>query len=253
MADSSLDDFFAKKDKSKKSKKKFSAPEQQAVNVDDAGGRKDQRGSSKKDKEKNSNISTSGGSTHTQKSEQEDDEWREVQERETDYTGLKIHNLQISELRDEEYEKEKLEERAEDGDQSWQKDGSGPWNKSSNTQTAAVSPVEMPETTEEKAEEEPVAVKAYVAPHQRAGGAASQSRASKSRNKNAPEIDDEMHFPSLSSAADGRKKGILSPDADRGFESVKRGGSRTVDESGNRGPKLDLGNKYDALSLGETS
>lgn len=44
-----------------------------------------------------------------------------------------------------------------------------------------------------------------------------------------------------------------SPDSDRGFESVKRGGTWTIDEAGSRGPKLDLGNKYDALSHGEAS
>lgn len=67
MADSSLDDFFAKKDKSKKSKK-FTTTDQIAKKLEE-GGKKPEK-TIRKDKEKSVNSSLSVGSAFMQHQEQ---------------------------------------------------------------------------------------------------------------------------------------------------------------------------------------
>jgi putative uncharacterized protein (fragment) len=52
MAEASLDDFFAKKDKSKKTKKKYSTPEDLAKKLEESGKGGEKK---KKDKDKGSN------------------------------------------------------------------------------------------------------------------------------------------------------------------------------------------------------
>ncbi|MGH0150930.1 UNVERIFIED_CONTAM: hypothetical protein FKN15_042846 [Acipenser sinensis] len=68
----------------------------------------------------------------------DDEEWKEFEQKEVDYSGLRVHALQLSdEKEEEEYEKEEM---GEDGEMVMISGGdkiSGPWNKSAPTPTAA--------------------------------------------------------------------------------------------------------------------
>jgi len=275
MEDSSLDDFFAKKDKSKKAKKKFTTTDQIARKLEESGKKGIGIGGTthhqpesvavkqtEKEKMQAVNAPITTANVVSQVVEKEgDDEWRDFEEeKEKDYSGLKIQNLQITESKDDEFERERNEERDEDGDLIKMRDSSsGPWNKSAG---AAAAPVEEKPPTpppvvevEPKDEEKKPAV--YRPPHQRSGASSATSSSAKGRhsNKTAPEISSDFHFPSLSAAADNTKpskKGDRTPESERGFESVKRG-SRTSEDVSSRGPKLDLGNKYNALSHSDLS
>lgn len=273
MADTSLDDFFAKKDKSKKAKKKFTTSEQIAKKLEESG-KKSTEMASKKEKDKP--IQQTPASTITQIAEQAssinikgDDEWKDFEEeKEKDYSGLKIHNFQISEPKDDDFERDRNMED-EDGEPVKPREShSGPWNKISAQASANVlspsppPPLEVvsPVSVEDKKEDSRTPGGVYRPPHARGssggGSGPSSGPRSKAGMKTAPEISSELHFPSLSATADGakgsKKGGDRTPDSERGFESVKRG-SRTSEEVVCRGPKLDLGNKYNALSQGDMS
>ena len=85
MADTSLDDFFAKKDKKKKTGKKSKNSD-----LDDVKEKK-------KDKKKDQDKLNSGLSNNLKG--KDDEEWNDFEEeKETDYTGLKIQNMQIGKL-----------------------------------------------------------------------------------------------------------------------------------------------------------
>uniref|UniRef100_A0A8C7XT66 Protein CDV3 homolog n=1 Tax=Oryzias sinensis TaxID=183150 RepID=A0A8C7XT66_9TELE len=133
-AEKSLDDFFAKRDKKKKKGK------EPAVVPASAATKK-----TKKEKEK----SAKNENQDTQV-EKDDEEWKEFELKEVDYTGLRLQALQMSDEREEEeYEKEEVGEDGEiilvSGDKV-----SGPWNKSGAPPPAAaaapdVEEVEAPE------------------------------------------------------------------------------------------------------------
>ncbi|KAF3703731.1 Kinesin-like protein KIF9 [Channa argus] len=144
----SLDDFFAKRDKKKKKEKgkgkeSVAGPASSAVKKN------------KKEKEK----STKNESQDSQ-IEKEDEEWKEFEQKEVDYSGLRLQALQISdEKEEEEYEKEEVGEDGEiilvSGDKV-----SGPWNKSgvAPPPVALVDFTEKDETGEMKAHSGQVAV-----------------------------------------------------------------------------------------------
>ena len=75
------------------------------------------------------------------------------------------------------------------------------------------------------------------------------------RNKTAPDLNSEVYFPSLSSAAEDTgpkgawKKSTKRTEQDGGhFEEVKdRGSSSQAYARQNEAPRLALGNKFDAL------
>lgn len=270
MADSSLDDFFAKKDKSKKSRK-FTTSEQIARKLEEGGGKKPNDNATttsvKKEKEKVVIVPTSTSTTTSTVSpvfeQQADDEWRDFEEeKEKDYTGLKIQNLQLSEAKDDEYDRERNPDD-EDGEYLRSREMmSGPWNKSGSNADEGV--IERPETPpvvpiieDNEKKEEAKSSGVYRPPHARSGSASTgSSAAAKAKlSKLAPEISSELHFPSLSAAADtpkGSKKGEKVLESERGFEAVRRG-YRSTEEVPCRGPKLDLGNKYNTLSSGDMS
>ena len=138
MAD--LDDFFAKKDKKKSKVKKFTASEllnsskyQQGEDVAAAptGVPKKQPAEKPKKEEvvqesvESENVPAKSKPT----GEAEDEEWGEFeQEKERDYSGLKIQKLQIQDSEDDYGEDSGEQELNEEGEPI-KKEPTGPWNK----------------------------------------------------------------------------------------------------------------------------
>lgn len=241
MADS-IDEFFAKKDKSKKgkAKAKYTTSETIAKKLEE-GGKKPDPVPKKDNKDKiqiNSNIQSI--IIPSVANDQEDDEWKDIEETERDYTGLKIQALSISER---EKEEEQLKEQMlseQNGDNIKQGDGhTGPWK---NVQKQ-VEPQPVEEEEPVVKEEPPKATGTYKPPALR--NAPSGTVSSKRYPKNAPPISSELDFPSLSSAASEVNKWRLSEADNKNFQSVKHG-VRSKGES-QKEVQLDLENKFSAL------
>ncbi|RMX48724.1 hypothetical protein pdam_00001505 [Pocillopora damicornis] len=140
-----------------------------------------------------------------------EEEWIDFQEpEEKDYSGLRIQSLQIG--------KDKT---------------AGPWQQLSTAPQG---------TAASQASEESKPVGAYRPPAYRAPG----RRAPVSAGRKMPEIDSEIAFPSLSAAMASNDKNSKETNDGKSFETVKHG-SRTLENLADRGPQLDLGNKFDAL------
>lgn len=203
MAD--LDDFFAKKDKKKKGTKKFSKANTEVIakNLEETAIREQRQ----QDKE----LNMGEDKNPENHNEQDDDEWDDYRENKKDYTGLKIENLVIE-------EPSKVEEEAteinEDGEiVKVKKDESGPWNKK-DEQNKGSNENEQPEAEVKQVnniivEQPNVVGGSYVPPHMRGGGGVSVTernveprRTVARRTKVAPDINSEVYFPSLSSAAE---------------------------------------------------
>lgn len=263
MADSSLDDFFAKKDKSKKKSKSSKLTPDDILSKTDEPVKKDKK--SKKDKSKSqTSKSTEDKVASGVINPAEDAEWLEVEEeQEKDYTGLRIANLQVSEKQEDtgdEEVAEENEEEDEDGETKEKKDTGqqGPWKGTS----APVAPV--PGVVKPPAEEPPVPKEdstpkgpaKYIPPAQRAAAAAAargESPATPSgptipahlrgRKKAAPNLTSEEDFPTLGGGAPPPQP----QDSDtRNFEKVQYGGRQMEDPTKLR-EQLSVANKYAAL------
>jgi len=254
MAD--LDDFFAKKDKKKKGTKKFSKANTDVIakNLEES--------AIKEQKQQDKEMTNMGEEKNPEKvNQQDDDEWDDYRENKKDYTGLKIENLVIDEPVKVEEEETEINE---DGEVvKIRKDESGPWNKKDSENRNSV---EDKDTPEPEIKQTPIMIEqpnvvggSYVPPHMRgAGGGSTPDRNPEPRRtvprrmKAAPDINSEVYFPSLSSAAeDSAPKGAWGKKLvkDEGaFEEVRGGeGKSQVQHRNNDGPKLTLGNKFDAL------
>merc|ERR1719300_542500 len=183
--------------------------------------------------------------------EQDDDEWDDYRENKKDYTGLKIENLVIEEPSNVE---EEATEINEDGEIVKVKKDEQNKGSNENEQPEA----EVKQVNNIIVEQPNVVGGSYVPPHMRGGGGVSVTernveprRTVARRTKVAPDINSEVYFPSLSSAAeDSAPKGAWGKKLvkDEGaFEEVKGEGKSQVQHRGNDGPKLTLGNKFDAL------
>ncbi|KAM9308829.1 protein CDV3 homolog [Gastrophryne carolinensis] len=226
----SLDDFFAKRDKKKKKDKGGAAsggkgaarpPEGSMTAL--SGGAKSMR----KDK---------AGRSEAQdpQTEKVDDEWKEFEQKEVDYSGLRIQSLQISNEKDiEEGEnKEELGADWEDAGGSGGDKSQGPWNK------AAPAPAPVALVTEDPEPAQPSGV--YRPP-----GARLTTTATK-KPQGPPEIFSDTQFPSLQATA----KHIESrrdKEMEKTFEIVKHK-NRARDESAkNQDLRLQLDNQYAVL------
>ncbi|GFN89708.1 Cdv3-like protein [Plakobranchus ocellatus] len=224
MADSSLDDFFAKKDKSKKKQKT-------KVEGDDTA---KQTKKEKKKKEKDSGLNTNNILSFSQ----EDDEWKDFEEeKKADYTGLRIQTLQIASKEEQDKESGEGDDDAddEDGESRGKKDGaSGPWAKNNSvaSETSQSLTASQPEATKESAPA-PKGPSKYIPPAQRNMSATSSHPMSSSRRKKeAPNMNSEEDFPTLGG----------NP-ASRGQSSYDY-----IDTTGQRkGVSLTLENKFSAL------
>jgi len=256
MAD--LDDFFAKKDKKKKGTKKFSKANTDVIakNLEES--------AIKEQKQQDKEMTNMGEDKNPEKiNQQDDDEWDDYRENKKDYTGLKIENLVIEEPVKVEEEETEINE---DGEVvKVKKDESGPWNKKDGENRGSMEQQETPEPEVKPSnhiivEQPNVVGGSYVPPHMRGGvgGAGTPERNTEPRRtaprrmKAAPDINSEVYFPSLSSAAeDSAPKGAWGKKLvkDEGaFEEVRgEGKTQTTQQRGSDGPKLTLGNKFDAL------
>ncbi|XP_068200021.1 protein CDV3 homolog isoform X2 [Antennarius striatus] len=214
----SLDDFFAKRDKKKKKEKGKGKEPATSVMVK----------KTKREKEK----STKNENQDTQ-IEKEDEEWKEFEQKEVDYSGLRLQALQISdEKEEEEYEKEEVGEDGEIILVSTDK-VSGPWNKSGAAPVAAP-PVEEVEVPESK----PPGV--YRPPGARL------STVKRSHNQGPPEIYSDAQFPSLLATAkhvETRK----DREMEKTFEVVKHKTRGREEGSGASMQQLQLDNQYAIL------
>ncbi|XP_046357426.1 protein CDV3 homolog isoform X1 [Haliotis rufescens] len=247
MAEASLDDFFAKKDKSKKKSKAKIIPAVGDVleKTDESKPKKERK---KRDKEKSQTSSnTSQGST---RKVEDDEEWIDFQdETEKDYSGLRIQNLQITKEEEDEREEAEEMEEGEDGEpKDRQGAASGPWAVSSSGQPqvapgtapmlgGGAQPEPAPQPPKPK-EEAPVKTTGkYVPPGARSSGGGGSSSASSAqairRKKEAPNIKSEVDFPTLGG---GRNDGFQ----DAQEANYEHPGSK-------RGMQLSLENKFAAL------
>lgn len=247
MEEAGLDDFFAKKDKSKKkSKSSKQTPSDNSANPDEPV-KKDKK--SKKDKDKSQ-------ASYSTKEEnriigRKEEEWKEQEEeKDPDYTGLRIANIQVSEEtpgEEEEQTEENEAEEDENGEIKEKKDTGqqGPWKGGSAPKPAPKPKVVEEAPVVEATPSEPSAPKApskYVPPSQRAGGAGSQASgptlpAHLRKKRAAPNLRSEDDFPTLGG---GPMPG------DGSFEQVQFGG-KTADGSTKSSQQLSLGNKFSAL------
>jgi len=255
MAD--LDDFFAKKDKKKKGTKKFSK-----ANVDELAKNLEETDKKEQKQADTQTFATSQSNSEEKTNEQKEkkaegeDEWDDYHENKKDYTGLKIENLKVEEEVEEEEEEE--EEMNEDGEMvSVKKGESGPWNKKSGSKNNST---DLPDEKIPEPAPAPTANSksgGYVPPHLRGGNAGSapieRRPMARGRVKNAPDINSEVYFPSLSSGADdAAPKGAwgkkLSGKDEGHFEEVRERQGQSHSKQSSEAPKLSLGNKFDLLT-----
>lgn len=246
MADSSLDEFFAKKDKSKKGKSgksKYTTTETIAKKLEESGKKAETLTTPKKEKEKNNIVSNTQTTLSIPLLEEDSDDWKDIEEeKEKDYSGLKVQSMCMSEKEKEEEQLLKDQQAEENGESSKLNDGmAGPW-KMSASGTSSTSEIII---EEEVKEEKPQST--YVPPHLRYSSAASSGP--KRNPKTAPEISSEVHFPSLSASVD-TPKGTQTSTQDKSFQSVKHGVKSKGDVSPH-GPQIDLENKFAALHQGD--
>jgi len=250
MAD--LDDFFAKKDKKKKGTKKFSQANTDVIakNLEES--------AIKEQLQQDKDITNIGDEMNPENvNQQDDDEWDDYRENKKDYTGLKIETLVI-----EDPEKPVVEEETEvneNGEVVKKKDEAGPWNKkdgersnSSEVESPVVESKPLPGAVTEQPN---VVGGAYVPPAMRGSAAqptATEARKPPRRMRAAPDISSAINFPSLSAAAeDTAPKGAWGKKLvkdDAAFEEVRGDYSKPQNQHRSTdGPKLTLGNKFDAL------
>ncbi|XP_074478628.1 protein CDV3 homolog isoform X2 [Sebastes fasciatus] len=223
----SLDDFFAKRDKKKKKEK--GKGKESAAAASSSGPTSAMIKKTKREKEK----STKNDNQDAQI--EKDEEWKEFEQKEVDYSGLRLQALQISdEKEEEEYEKEEVGEDGEiiqySGDRV-----SGPWNKSGAAPPPSAAPVEE----EEEPESKPSGV--YRPPGARLG------TTRRTPTQGPPEIFSDTQFPSLLSTAkhvETRK----DREMEKTFEVVKhRNRGREETGSGASMQHLQLDNQYAIL------
>lgn len=237
MAD--LDDFFAKKDRKKsKSTKKYATTEEVAKKLEDSA-KKTEKLKKERVNEGEDNVT----------SEQDQDEWKDFEEEKKDYTGLKIGNLTItanSENSSTGGNKENAELQQEDEPGQEVEKKAGPWKRIDVNNEVEVEKVVEVRPIETNLPN--VKSGAYVPPSLRFSGQTPAQSRNVNRSKAAPDIHNEEYFPTLSKTdhKKGRNEGLFEV-----VQSNKSSSHRQAEQSkinSTQGPKLALGNKYNALS-----
>ncbi|XP_019748881.1 protein CDV3 homolog [Hippocampus comes] len=219
-SEKSLDDFFAKRDKKKK-KDKGKAKESAASST----------GLKKSKKENEKSFKGDGQDGNMDK---EDEDWKE--QKEVDYSGLRLQAMQISDDKEEDDYEDDDREHDEDGDVLVTAGGekmSGPWNKSTHA-PAQAPPVEDVETPEK-----PAGV--YRPPGAR------YSSSKRGQNQGPPEIFSDTQFPSLM-ATGKHVETRKDREIDKTFEVVKHKGRGRDDGNATAAMQhLQLDNQYAVL------
>jgi len=230
---SSLDDFFAKKDK-KKTKKSKVLSELNALSQTEEKPKK-----KKAPKEKSSSASNGpvDGSAESRKEgeqvEKPADEWVEIEEKaDADYSGLKIQSLRLEER--EAAAKEEAGAEDDDAAGNGNNANDGPWKK---IEVAPVASEDHTEVVSEAKEATPPSGK-YVPPSVRAAQRQQAQQAAaplrRRNNKLAPDVNDQESFPTLGG----------------GGGSGNRSGNRSAVDAPKSYTSLHLQNKWDSLSGG---
>jgi len=276
---SDLDNFFAKKDKKKKSKKGFSKANTDvlAKNLEEQ-----DRKEAKADEKTAVPLATSEANRAQAASEQPDkvvveEEWKDYDDEKKDYSNLKIEALKV-ESGDENQEEEEHEINEEGEKVPIKKSDGGPWNRiqAEGSSASAGEGGAAEQETDRKSQREMAKAElessigapkgsvvggSYVPPHMRGGsggggGSSSTSSATQSvqptrggprRTKHAPDISSEIYFPSLS-AAGSSDQGRATDERD--FEEVKArdgSGGQHYSSRAAEAPRLALDNKFAAL------
>ncbi|KAG9476073.1 hypothetical protein GDO78_002903 [Eleutherodactylus coqui] len=165
--------------------------------------------------------------------ELEDDEWKEFEQKEVDYSGLRLQSLQISNEKEDDEN-----ERKEDQGLDWEESGGygsdktvGPWNKAAPAQAPISVVTEAPEPAQPSGVYRPPAAR-MSAPQRRPQG--------------PPEIFSDTQFPSLQATA----KHIESrrdKEMEKTFETVKHKNRAREEAVKNQALQLQLDNQYAVL------
>jgi len=255
MAD--LDSFFAKKDKKKVKGKKFTTTDEIAKRLEDCEEKlkvkpkvepikkQDDQGD-RVGSEKDEDKSTIGKQDNVKK---EEEEWNDfVDESDRDLTDLKITKLNIED--DEDGNQGNNEDENEKGEEGTRK--GGVWQTQTQpTPAPQVEEIVVAAVTEEKKPAVEEKKGGYVPPHLRNMVASPLPRGNtpQRRNRQAPDINNEMAFPSLSDAGAANPMGAWGRRQNtQGFESVKQGASARSSHDAYDQPKLSTANRFDCLT-----
>ncbi|XP_036878821.1 protein CDV3 homolog isoform X5 [Manis javanica] len=153
----SLDNFFAKRDKKKKKERSSRAASAASATgaAGGAGGCSGAAGAAgggagtgTRPGDGGTSGAATGPGAATKAVTKDEDEWKEFEQKEVDYSGLRVQAMQISEKEEDENEK-----REDPGD-NWEEGGggggcieksSGPWNKTAPVQAPPAPIIETPE------------------------------------------------------------------------------------------------------------
>nr|XP_032831516.1 protein CDV3 homolog [Petromyzon marinus] len=171
----------------------------------------------------------------------EEEEWKEFEQKEADYSGLRIQALQISEENvEEEGGLEGKEDKDSDGEGTARDSerSSGVWSRQGGQA--------QPTAPAAKVAAEALDVKGVVGGVYRPPGARSGSAATPRRGpQKPPEITSESQFPSLQAAAMVETK--REKELEKTFETVKHRGRAREDGQRAKGVDLELGNQFAVL------
>ena len=246
----SLDNFFAKRDKKKKKERSNRAASAAGVAGGSSGAAGAASGSSGAASAAGGGAGAGarpgdGGTTAaagpgpaTKALTKEEDEWKDFEQKEVDYSGLRVQAMQISEKEEDENEK-----REDPGD-NWEEGGgggggvgveksSGPWNKTAPVQ-APPAPVVVSETPE------PTMTSGVYRPP------GARLTTTRKIPQGPPEIYSDTQFPSLQSTAkhvESRK----DKEMEKSFEVVRHKTRGRDEVSKNQALKLQLDNQYAVL------
>nr|CAB3229575.1 protein CDV3 homolog [Phallusia mammillata] len=231
--DGSLDNFFKKKDKKgkKKSKSKKSEP------VDDLS-------EVPKPKKKETELKKEGDAQEKVEEKDDQEEWDDFEdESQRDYSDLKIQNLQITET-EESNSTVEVPEYNEAGELLPPRQEEGPW-RNVKSQDSTPGPAPVVEVKEVAVSEAPKKSGAYRPPQARmSGNLAPMSLKRGRKQQQAPEINNELDFPSLEAAAKDTVE-------HKGFEMVKTGNKSTAswrsNQQQNQTRNIRLDNQFSAL------
>ncbi|KAK7067198.1 hypothetical protein SK128_003607 [Halocaridina rubra] len=235
-----LDSFFAKKDKKKVKGKKFTTSDEIAKRLEESE-KKEQSHVLKIKVEPVKKVEDDPDDTSNPPEEppqKEEEEWNDFKDdADRDLGDLKISKLQIENEEDLVGTTDDDGEKGEHGDKR-----DGVWKTESRQ-----APRQAPVTIEPEEKGRPAVNSSYVPPHMR--NASPMSKSTPRRNRTAPDITNEVSFPSLSEAQASNPVGAWGKRRfnNEGFESVKHGSTRVVTDH-DAPPKLSTANRFDALS-----